>query len=224
MPQKLDGPFIPPKSGKAQHLVMFLHGYGASGNDLISIGEEWSAAMPDTAFVAPHAPEICEIYAGGYQWFSIQDINLGAFERDKRAEKVRPVLDAYIDEALARWQVPESQLGVVGFSQGAMMAMYAMPRRKTACAGVVGYSGILLEAEELKGPGIVKPPVLAIHGKEDDVVPSRYLPLVQSGFEAAGFNVETIMRDGLAHGIDQFGLMRGLQFLNECFEKQAEAA
>ena len=75
-----------------------------SRNDLISIGEEWSAAMPDTAFVAPHAPEICEIYAGGYQWFSIQDINLGAFERDKRAEKVRPVLDAYIDEVVARYR------------------------------------------------------------------------------------------------------------------------
>jgi len=92
------------------------------------------------------------------------------------------------------------------------MAMYAMPRRKKACAGVIGYSGMLLDAAGLQAHGIVKPPILAIHGDADDVVPPSSLRDIQSGFSAAAFNVETILRSGLSHGIDPFGLSRGLQF------------
>jgi len=218
MSPQLDGPFRAPKSGTAKQLVIFLHGYGASGDDLIAIGHEWADGLPDAAFVAPNAPEVCEAFAAGYQWFSIRAIDPQAFEREKQAEKALPLLNAYIDAQMAKWGVTEGNVAVVGFSQGAMMAMYAMPRRKTACAGVVGYSGMLIEAEALKSSTMVKMPVLAIHGSMDEVVPASMLNSIGEGFEAAGFNVETIMRPGLGHGIDGFGLMRGLEFLRENFE------
>jgi phospholipase/carboxylesterase len=215
----LDGPFIAPRSGgAAKQLVIFLHGYGASGDDLISIGREWAGGLPDAAFVSPHAPDVCEAFSMGYQWFSIRAIDPQAFEREKQAARAMPVLNAFIDTQLEKWGVPEEKLAVVGFSQGAMMAMYTMPRRKKACAGVIGYSGMLIEAEALKGPEIVKMPVLAIHGSADEVVPPSMLSIVGNGFEAAGFNVETILRPGLGHGIDGFGLTRGLEFLRECFD------
>ncbi len=130
-----------------------------------------------------------------------------------------PVLHAYIDAQLKQWGVDENRLAVVGFSQGAMMAMYAMPRRKKPCAAVVGYSGMLLDATGLIAPDIVKPPILAIHGDMDDVVSPTSLEDIQSGFSAARFNVETVMRPGLGHGIDPFGLTRGVQFIKEAFEK-----
>jgi phospholipase/carboxylesterase len=218
MSQQLEGPFLAPKSGTAKQLVIFLHGYGASGDDLIAIGREWADGLPDAAFVAPNAPEVCEAFAAGYQWFSIRAIDPQAFEREKQAEKAMPPLNAYIDAQIAKWGVSEANVAVVGFSQGAMMAMYTMPRRKSACAGVVGYSGMLIEAEALKAPTMVKMPILAIHGSADEVVPASMLGSVGDGFEAAGFNVETILRPGLGHGIDGFGLMRGLEFLRENFE------
>lgn len=217
--KKLDGPHITPASGKAKQMVIFLHGYGANGDDLLGIGEEWKEALPDTVFLGPHAPDICEASPYGYQWFSIREIDGKAFERDKMVEHVAPVLNAYIDEQLQKWGVPENKLAVVGFSQGAMMAMYTMPRRKAACAGVIGYSGILLDAAGLKGAGVVKMPVLAIHGDADSIVPPKYLAGVQEGFSGAGFDVETIMRPNLAHGIDQFGLIRGVEFIKEVFDK-----
>jgi phospholipase/carboxylesterase len=217
--KKLDGPHLAPRSGKAKQMVIFLHGYGANGDDLLNIGEEWGDELPDAVFLSPHAPDVCEMSAMGYQWFSIREIDNKTFEREKVIEAVAPVLSAYIDEQLQKWGVPESQLAVVGFSQGAMMAMYTMPRRKTPCAAVIGYSGILLDAAGLSQPGIVKMPVLAIHGDADGVVPPKYLSAVQDGFSAAGFDVETLMRPGLAHGIDQFGLVRGIEFIKEVFDK-----
>jgi phospholipase/carboxylesterase len=217
--QKLDGPFIPPRSGKAKQLVIFLHGYGANGDDLIAIGEDWGQALPDCAFVSPHAPDVCEAWSQGYQWFPIRAISPEAMERDKYAASVAPVLGAFIDQQLAKWGVEEKALAVAGFSQGAMMAMYTMPRRKTPCAAVVGYSGMLLDAQGLKGPGIVKMPVLAIHGDADEIVPPESLARIDRGFSEAGFEIETAMRPGLGHGIDQFGLTRGLQFIQEGFEK-----
>lgn len=220
--QKLDGPFIAPHSGKAKELVVFLHGYGSNGDDLIGLGEQWAQAMPDAAFVSPNAPEICEQFAAGYQWFGIRAIDPAAFERDKSAAKVFPVLSNFIDEQLEKWGVDESRLAVVGFSQGAMMAMYTMPRRKKPCAAVVGYSGMIIDAAGLLAQGIVKMPVLAIHGDCDEVVLPDNLERIEKGFSSAGFEIETVMRPGLGHGIDQFGVMRGMQFIQESLEKAGQ--
>ena len=220
--QKLDGPFIAPRSGNAKQLVIFLHGYGANGADLIAIGEDWGQVLKDAAFVSPNAPEVCEAWAAGFQWFPIRAITPEAMERDKYASIVRPVLSNYIDEQLAKWGVDDSGLAVAGFSQGAMMAMYTMPRRKKPCAAVIAYSGMLLDAQGLKGSDLVKVPVLAIHGDADEIVPPENLSRVERGFSEAGFEVEAIMRPALGHGIDQFGMIRSLQFIQEGFEKASK--
>lgn len=221
MTNTLTGSFIAPQSGTAKQLVVFLHGYGANGDDLLTIGEEWGFALPNAAFVSPNAPQVCDAFAAGYQWFPIRAVDRDLIEREKPMMGVMPTLNAYLDEQLAKWGVDESQMIVMGFSQGAMMAMYTMPRRKKACAGVIGYSGMLVDAAGLKADGIQKMPILAIHGDADTVVDPVCLQGVDEGFRAAGFDVETIMRPRLAHGIDPFGLMRGVDFCNECFEKTA---
>lgn len=218
----LQGNFIAPQSGTARQLVVFLHGYGANGDDLLSLGEEWAEKLPDAAFAAPNATQVCDIFAGGFQWFALPPvIDRASFDRSPALQEAAPILNAYLDAELARWGLDDSQLIVAGFSQGAMMAMYAMPRRSKACAGVIGYSGMLVDAEGLKAAGIQKMPILAIHGAEDQVVPPQSLDAVAEGFEAAGFDVETVMRPHLGHGIDHFGLMRGVDFCRECFEKTA---
>jgi phospholipase/carboxylesterase len=217
----LEGPFLPPKSGSARQLVVFLHGYGSNGADLISIGRGWADELPDAAFVSPNAPEPCESWAAGFQWFPIRAADgavTKALDRIETIQKPASALNAFIDEQLERWGVDDGRLAVAGFSQGAMMAMYAMPRRKQPCAAVIGYSGMLIDAEGLKAPGIVKPSVLAVHGDADDVVSPSSLKAVQTGFSAAGFDVETILRPGLGHGIDPFGLVRGIEFIKKSLD------
>jgi phospholipase/carboxylesterase len=222
--KELDGPFVPPRSGTTKQLVVFLHGYGSSGDDLISIAEDWREALPDAAFVSPHAPDVCEAWPAGHQWFPIRAISPEAMEREKHASIVAPVLNNFIDGQLKKWGVADSALAVAGFSQGAMMAMYAMPRRAAPCAAVLGWSGMLLDAKGLKGPNIVKVPVLAIHGDADEIVPPENLQRVHDGFSAAGFDIETMMRPGLGHGIDQVSIRRSLQFIQEGFEKAAQSS
>src|SRR5579862_8704570 len=142
MAAELDGPRLAPQSGSAQQLVVFLHGYGADGNDLIDIGRAWQQILPHAAFVSPHAPEPCGQAPVGRQWFALtfRDPN----ERWVGVNKAAPGLQRFIDAELARHQLPASALALVGFSQGTMMSLHVGLRRTVAPAAIVGYSGLLV--------------------------------------------------------------------------------
>ena len=138
----LDGPRLSPRSGAARQLVVFLHGYGADGNDLIELGRAWQPLLPQAAFVSPHAPEPCGGAPMGRQWFALtfRDPN----ERWVGVNKAAPVLERFIDAELARHGLPPSALALVGFSQGTMMALHVGLRRAVPPAAIVGYSGLLV--------------------------------------------------------------------------------
>ncbi|MEA1938735.1 MAG: phospholipase, partial [Pseudomonadota bacterium] len=122
--EELDGPVYEPASGNPpRQLVVLLHGYGDTGDGLIDLAPALARFMPDARFVAPHAPEPFELAFFGRQWFSLEDLDdMSAIEAG--AERARPVLDAFLDEELAVAGLPESRLAILGFSQGARMALY----------------------------------------------------------------------------------------------------
>jgi phospholipase/carboxylesterase len=208
----IDGPRIPPASGgPAKSLVVFVHGYGADGNDLIDLGQQFAPILPDTAFVSPHAPDICDESPAGRQWFPLargdaQRIYAGA-------SGAAPSLDEFLDAELARHELNESQLALVGFSQGTMMALFVGPRRTRQLAGIVGYSGLLAGPERLAGEMKSTPPVLLVHGDADTMVPATALGAAEKALGEAGLSVEAHLRPGLQHGIDLDGLKLGTEFL-----------
>jgi phospholipase/carboxylesterase len=210
----IDGPRLAATSGRTKQLVVFLHGYGADGNDLISIGKQWAQFLPDAVFVSPHAPEPCGGSPMGRQWFGLtfRDPN----ERWTGVTRARPVLDAFLDAELARHGLNENQMTLVGFSQGTMMALHAGLRRKNPCAAIVGYSGTLVGEEHLSEV-TAKPPVLLIHGDQDEVIPVQALFHAGQALSAAGVPVEWHMSHGIGHGIDGEGLMHGLGFMAKAF-------
>ena len=208
----LDGPRITPLSGRpAESLVVFLHGYGADGNDLIDIGRAWAPLLPGTAFVSPHAPEPCAEAPVGRQWFPLASVDPHLLRERVRA--AAPVLDAFIDAELAAHGLTDDRLALVGFSQGTMMALHVGPRRGGGIAGIVGYSGLLAGPEDLQAELRHRPPVLLIHGAADPVIPAIALNAAVQALTAAGFPVESHLRPGLQHGIDQEGLARGAGFV-----------
>jgi phospholipase/carboxylesterase len=210
----LEGPrFGPAAGGKAQSLVLLLHGLGADGNDLISLAPYWARLLPNTAFVSPHAPFPCDMAPYGRQWFSLQDRSQTMILAGVKA--AAPILDAFIDAQLTEHGLTEDRLALVGFSQGTMMSLYVAPRRARAVAGVVGYSGALIGADSLAVDARSKPPVLLVHGDADDIVPFQAMDAAAAGLRAAGLSVETLPRPGLPHSIDDAGLTRGGAFLAE---------
>ena len=212
----LEGPVLEPAAGgPARQLVVLLHGYGADGDDLIALGREWAQTLPNAAFVAPHAPEPCADAGFGCQWFRLTFRDPQEYGRGVR--RAAPLLDAFLDAELGRRGLADSALALVGFSQGAMLALHVAPRRKAAPACVIGFSGHLADAPALKAEARVRPPVLLIHGDRDDVIPVQALSLAVQGLAAAAIAAEWHVVEGLGHGIDASGLALAGDFLRRAF-------
>jgi len=204
-------------SGETESLVIFLHGYGADGGDLLGLADPLAEHLPDTVFAAPNAPERCGMNPMGFQWFPIPWID-GSSEEAAAEGMARAVrdLNAFLDRVMAENGVTAAQTALVGFSQGTMIALHVAPRRAESFAGVVGFSGRLLQPESLVDEVVVRPPVLLIHGDQDDVVPVQSLPDAAEGLQAAGWTeVYAHVMKGTAHGIAPDGLSVALAFLRE---------
>lgn len=224
MPAVLDGPRLEPRSRKpARQLVVFLHGYGADGNDLIDIGRMWQEILPDAAFVSPHAPRPCGQAPVGREWFPLTFREPG--ERWRGVNAAAPLLDAFLDTELARLHLPGEALALVGFSQGTMMALHVGLRRAAAPAAIVGYSGIFVlpddggaeAAEQVADDIRARPPVLLVHGAEDDLIPVQALMQAANGLAVLDIPAEWHISYGIGHGIDEDGLRLGGAMLGRRF-------
>jgi phospholipase/carboxylesterase len=209
----LDGPRIAARNGAAKQLVVLLHGYGADGSDLIELGREWQGLLPGAAFVAPHAPEPCDMSPMGRQWFPLTMRD--PTERWRGVVLAQPALDAFIDAELSRHEIDDSGLALVGFSQGAMLALHVGLRRSRAPASIVGFSGMLVEPEAAAAISVTASPpaVLLIHGDADDIIPIDALFLSAQSLAQAGIPCQWHVGSGLAHGIDAEGLRQGGEFI-----------
>lgn len=216
MAAQIDGPRLAPARGTARQLVVFVHGYGADGNDLIEIGKAWQGLLPDTAFVSPHAPRPCGQAPMGREWFPLTFRN--PEERWDGVNAAAPGLDRFLDAELTRHQLPPSALALVGFSQGTMMSLHVGLRRAVAPAAIVGYSGMLIlkgdsDVEGYKPQVRARPPVLLIHGDADELIPAQALFHSAQALSALDVPAEWHMSAGVGHGIDEEGLRHGGEFL-----------
>lgn len=210
----LDGPRRPPLSGgKPRKLVIFLHGYGSNGEDLIGLAGQWARDLPDVQFVSPNAPQPVPGYPGGFQWFSLTRID--PQETERGARMAGPVLDSFIDAELKRYSLAASDLALVGFSQGTMMALHVGLRRAQPLAGVLAYSGALAGRDALKSEIRSRPPVFLIHGDRDEVLPPGFMFDAAQGICEAGSSAQWHMCPGVPHGIGPDGLELGGRFLSK---------
>lgn len=204
-PRPLSGPAVPPSSGgNPKQLVVLLHGWGSSGDDLIQLAPVLAQALPDARFVSPHGPERCDANPAGFQWFSLAG---GGGDREKEVRQARADIDAFLDATLGELGLGPEGLALVGFSQGAMMALEVGLGRPVA--GIAAYSGALLPSAGAREGA----EILLVHGGADDVVPAESLYDAVARLGAAKARVRFHMRPGLGHGIDPEGIELGAAFL-----------
>jgi phospholipase/carboxylesterase len=197
-------------------MVVFVHGYGADGADLLGLADPLAPHLPNTVFYSPNAPEPCASAPMGRQWFPIPWID-GSSEAVAHAGLLQAAddLSAFLDAKLAEEGLGPQNLALVGFSQGAMISLHIAPRRPLPIAGLVAISGRLLVPELLASESIVKPPVMLIHGDQDPVVPFEDMGLAGNALVAAGFETYGHVMKGTGHGIAPDGLNAALSFLYE---------
>ena len=201
-------------SGEDNSVVMFLHGYGADGNDLLGLAEPLAPHMPDTVFIAPNAPDRSMANPMGFQWFPIPWID-GSSEAAAGEGLLQAArrLDAFIDKALADEGLSPDRLILFGFSQGTMMSLHVAPRRADPVAGIVGFSGRLMMADALAHETLSRPPVLLLHGDADDVVPFAEMQAAANALQDAEFDVYGHVMQGTGHGIVPDGRIVALTFM-----------
>ena len=206
-----------PVSGTTRSVVVFLHGYGANGADLLGLADPLSEHLPDTLFVAPDAPERCAGAPMGYQWFPIPWIDGSSEEESERGMQAAiDDLNAFLDALMVDEDVLPEQVVLFGFSQGTMMSLHVAPRREDPVAGIVAFSGRLLSPETLKDDVVSKMSILLVHGDADDVVPPQSLPEAAEALQEAGFqDVCAHIQKGTGHGIAPDGLSVALAFMRD---------
>ncbi|WP_432256110.1 alpha/beta hydrolase [Limimaricola sp. AA108-03] len=217
MTRALQSGRVEPLSGEMRSAVIFLHGYGANGADLLGLAEPLAEHMPDTLFLAPDAPEACIGAPMGFQWFPIPWID-GSSEEESRQGLARAAedLNAFLDGVMVDEDLLPEQVMVVGFSQGTMMALHVLPRREDPIAGLVAFSGRLLEPELLPDEVQNRLPILLVHGDMDEVVPPQSLPEAAQALQEAGWtDLYAHVMKGTAHGIAPDGLEVALAFMRE---------
>jgi phospholipase/carboxylesterase len=207
----LDGPCVEPQNGRAAALVVLCHGYGSDGNDLIALAGAWRPLMPRAAFVAPHAPERCPIAGAGFQWFALSTFTPEVVKRG--VEAAAPVLERFLALELERHGLDGARLALVGFSQGAMMALHVGLRRKPAPAAIVSFSGALAATPPSASHAERGPPILLVHGDADDMIPIGAMHAALAVLATSGLSVRWHVAEGVGHGIDQESMEIAGRFL-----------
>jgi phospholipase/carboxylesterase len=196
----LDSIIIKPEEGvEIKHAVILLHGYGGDGKDISMLTLNWKRHMPNTVFICPNGHEACPINPSGFQWFDLtkDDTDYILDQSIKAEEKIK----LFINEIKQEFNLQNNQICLSGFSQGCMMSLNVGLTSEEKFSCIVGFSGKIINQNNLKLRIKNSTDTLLIHGDADQVVPSTYLLEAKDFLIRNNVGVETLLLKNCDHHI-----------------------
>ena len=189
----------PEKSEEIKNIVVLLHGYGGDGEDISMLSLNWRRHMPNTIFICPNGHEPCAVNPSGYQWFDLGNDNPNyILDEFLKAEKK---LTKFLDEVKNEYKVDNNKIVLSGFSQGCMMSINVGLTSEKPFNCIVGFSGKIINLNDLKNRRRNSTDTLLIHGDLDDIVSPTHLLEAKDFFLRENINVETHLIKNCGHHI-----------------------
>ena len=208
----LNSIIIKPESGiEIKNAVILLHGYGGDGKDISMLSLNWKRHMPNTVFICPNGHEVCLINPSGFQWFDLtKDDPDYILEQSIKAENK---IQKFINEIKQEFNLTNDKICLAGFSQGCMLSLNVglISEEKFSC--IVGFSGKIIDQNNLKGRIKNFSDVLLIHGDADQVVPSTFLLEAKDFLIRNGINVQTLLIKNCDHNIPMEASSTALNYI-----------
>lgn len=206
----LDYPEIKPLKVPAEKLIVFLHGVGSDGNDLISLAPFMQKSLPSYHFISPHGIEKYDMAPFGHQWFSLADRSAPIII--EQAKKNAPIVAKIIEEKQKQLGLTNKDTFIFGFSQGTMIGVYLTLTSEVSYAGMIGFSGRLIPPAAVKN---TMTPFCLVHGKEDSVVDYREIEKLAGYLEQNNIEHQKLIIPNLDHSIDAKGMDFAIQFIKK---------
>ena len=212
----LDSIIIKPEEGiEIKHAIILLHGYGGDGKDISMLTLNWKRFLPNAIFLCPNGHEKCEINPGGYQWFDLtKDDPEYILEQSKKAETK---LHEFIKEIKEKYNLENSQICLSGFSQGCMMSINLGLTSNENYNCVVGFSGKIINQDDLKKRKKSLTKMFLIHGDKDAVVSPTHLLEAKDFLIRNNVEVETKMIENCEHHIPIEASSAALNYIKNSF-------
>ena len=208
------------KSGHIKELMIFIHGYGANGLDLLNISNSFKNYFPNMAFLAPNAPFSCFGIPDGYKWFALPWLD-GSNEKEAKQtfEQSIEIFNGWLSNEISLRKLKDENVYLFGFSQGTMLSFHLSIMRRKSLGGVLGFSGKLINFDDIDSKSYTKCPFLLVHGDQDEVVPCQSSKEAYEILKENNFEVDLFITKGVGHGISSEGLQIALNFLNNLITK-----
>tara|TARA_B100000131_G_scaffold250119_1_gene243486 strand:- start:175 stop:828 length:654 start_codon:yes stop_codon:yes gene_type:complete len=209
----LNTEIIKPQDNNIENAIILLHGYGGDGKDISMLTLNWKRFLKNTIFLCPDAHEICKINPNGFQWFDLntEDAKYILSESKKAENK----LNQYIEEVKLEYKLNNSQICISGFSQGCMMSINVGLTSNESFNCIVGFSGKIIDANDLSSRIKSKTNILLVHGDMDQIVPPSSLLDAKDFFIRNKINIETLMVKNCDHHIPIEASSAALNFIKK---------
>ena len=203
----------PEKNEEIKNAIVLLHGYGGDGNDISSLSINWKRFLPNTIFLCPNGHQKCKVNPTGYEWFdlSIDDKEYILEESLKAEEKIK----FFIEEVKNKFNLSNKKICLSGFSQGCMMSINIALTSEDSFKCLVGFSGKIINKENLSNRIISKTNLLLIHGDLDTIVPVNFLLEAKDFMIRHNINLETKIIKNCEHQIPAEASSNALTFIKK---------